>query len=315
VRALRDRRWDLAIDLQGLLKSAVLTYLSGARWRIGPHSGKEGSRFFYTHRPFLPPERLGVYAGDRYLEMLQLLNLGSSPLPPACGGAGGGNGPASVPRLPIARGPDNPQSAIRNPQSAIGPASVSYPLRLVLSAEDEAFADDFLAQQGITEEDLLISLCPAAAPTFFTKFWFPARWAAVADGLQAEWEARVLFHGAPHDLPLVESIVQQMTTPPVVATGQTTLLQAAALLRRSRLCVSVETGLQHFAVAVGTPVVVLLGPTVNTPPPPHVAVIKPYPCQPCARNPICRFQDGVGECLAAITVEDVLAACRRVVRG
>jgi heptosyltransferase-2 len=255
---------------------------------------------------------LGVYAGDRYLEMLQLLDLGVQTR----------NGPASVPRWPMAdgrwpifRGPDNPKSEIRNPKSEIGPASVSYPLRLVLSAEDEAFADDFLARQGITEEDLLISLCPAAAPTFFTKFWFPARWAAVADGLQAEWEARVLFHGAPHDLPLVESIVQQMTTPPVVATGQTTLLQAAALLRRSRLCVSVETGLQHFAVAVGTPVVVLLGPTVNTPPPPHVAVIKPYPCQPCARNPICRFQDGVGECLAAITVEDVLAACRRVVRG
>lgn len=268
VRTLRASRWDLAIDLQGLLKSAVLTYLSGARWRIGPHSGSEGSRFFYTHRAFLPPERWGVYAGERYCAMLE----------------------------------------------GLGWKGESPPLRLVWSSEEEAFADRFLSRHGVTSAHLLVSLCPAAAPKFFTKFWFPARWAAVADGLQREFGARVLFHGAPSDRPLVESIVRHMATPPIVATGQTTLLQAAALLQRSHLCVSMETGLQHFAVAVGTPVVVLLGPTVNTPPPPHVAVIHPYPCQPCARRPTCRFQDGVGECLAAITAEEVLQACRQALQ-
>lgn len=44
---LRARRFDLALDLQGLLKSGFLTYLSGARERIGLGS-REGSRLLMT---------------------------------------------------------------------------------------------------------------------------------------------------------------------------------------------------------------------------------------------------------------------------
>jgi heptosyltransferase-1 len=47
VRALRGRRFDLAIDLQGLLKSGVWARLSGARRRIGLGS-QEGSQWLMT---------------------------------------------------------------------------------------------------------------------------------------------------------------------------------------------------------------------------------------------------------------------------
>jgi heptosyltransferase-1 len=47
VRELRARRFDLAIDLQGLLKSGVWAWASGARERIGLGS-KEGSGIFMT---------------------------------------------------------------------------------------------------------------------------------------------------------------------------------------------------------------------------------------------------------------------------
>ncbi len=45
--ALRVRRFDVAIDAQGLLRSALVAFLSGARVRIGLGS-REGSRVFMT---------------------------------------------------------------------------------------------------------------------------------------------------------------------------------------------------------------------------------------------------------------------------
>jgi heptosyltransferase-1 len=48
VGELRRRQFDLAVDLQGLLKSGVLTYLSGAPVRVGLRS-KEASGALMTH--------------------------------------------------------------------------------------------------------------------------------------------------------------------------------------------------------------------------------------------------------------------------
>ncbi len=48
IRSLRRRKFDLAIDLQGLLRSGIITYLSGAPVRIGLGS-KEKSHLLMTH--------------------------------------------------------------------------------------------------------------------------------------------------------------------------------------------------------------------------------------------------------------------------
>jgi heptosyltransferase-1 len=48
VRDLRHREFDVAIDLQGLLRSGIMTFLSGAPVRIGVRS-KEGSGALMTH--------------------------------------------------------------------------------------------------------------------------------------------------------------------------------------------------------------------------------------------------------------------------
>jgi heptosyltransferase-1 len=47
VRSLRSKRFDMAIDAQGLLKSGIWAFVSGAGERIGIGS-KEGSRFLMT---------------------------------------------------------------------------------------------------------------------------------------------------------------------------------------------------------------------------------------------------------------------------
>lgn len=63
--ALRAERFDLAIDLQGLFRSAALARLSNAPMRVGFANGREGSPWFYTHRvPVVNPD---MHAVDRYL--------------------------------------------------------------------------------------------------------------------------------------------------------------------------------------------------------------------------------------------------------
>ncbi|NEX19374.1 glycosyltransferase family 9 protein [Thiorhodococcus mannitoliphagus] len=76
IRALRDnlraRDFDLAIDLQGLLKSGALTRLSGARERIGLGS-REGSQWLMTRR--LPRGGESKRIGSEYLFLAESLGL------------------------------------------------------------------------------------------------------------------------------------------------------------------------------------------------------------------------------------------------
>ena len=67
VQRLRSHRFDLVIDLQGLLRSGLLAWRTGSPVRIGFENAREGSPWFYTHRVPVPdPE---VHAVDRYLSV------------------------------------------------------------------------------------------------------------------------------------------------------------------------------------------------------------------------------------------------------
>jgi heptosyltransferase I len=65
IRALRSETWDLVIDLQGLLRSAAIGWLSGGRVRVGFANGREGSPWLYTRRVTVPTP--DMHAVDRYL--------------------------------------------------------------------------------------------------------------------------------------------------------------------------------------------------------------------------------------------------------
>ena len=77
-RALRAHRFDLALDMQGLLKSAWTSFLSGARHRIGYRRAGEGAFLLYTHR--LVSNRADAHAVDIYLEFAKLLGAPTDPL-------------------------------------------------------------------------------------------------------------------------------------------------------------------------------------------------------------------------------------------
>jgi len=80
---LRGQRFDAAIDLQGLLRSALVARASGARRVLGPSWAREGARFLYSDRLQVP--RPGeAHAVERYLRGIEAahLALGDAAPPP-----------------------------------------------------------------------------------------------------------------------------------------------------------------------------------------------------------------------------------------
>jgi lipopolysaccharide heptosyltransferase I len=72
---IRRRRFDLVIDLQGLLRTGLMAAVSGAARRVGLGTAREGAAWFYTDVVPVPdPGRL--HAVDRYWLVAQALGAG-----------------------------------------------------------------------------------------------------------------------------------------------------------------------------------------------------------------------------------------------
>ena len=69
-KGLKKEKFDLVIDLQGLLRSGIITKSTGAPVRIGFQEAREGSRFFYTHKVKGGKD---IHAVDRYLKIASVL--------------------------------------------------------------------------------------------------------------------------------------------------------------------------------------------------------------------------------------------------
>lgn len=76
IAEIHQGRYDLVVDLQGLLKSALMVICAGAQFRVGLAGAREGSRRALTHVVPLPAGPL--HAVDRYLEAAKC--LGAEPL-------------------------------------------------------------------------------------------------------------------------------------------------------------------------------------------------------------------------------------------
>jgi lipopolysaccharide heptosyltransferase I len=74
----RQRQFDLILDLQGLLRSGVMTAVSGAARRVGLSTAREGARWFYTD--VVPvADFQAIHAVDRYWLVAEALGAGAGP--------------------------------------------------------------------------------------------------------------------------------------------------------------------------------------------------------------------------------------------
>lgn len=171
----------------------------------------------------------------------------------------------------------------------------------------------WLASRGLADARLA-AIAPGAAHG--TKRWPLGHWQSLAERLAGSGGSglRLVVVGGPED----RGIAAQIGAPAVSAAGEFSLQETGALLARSAVLISGDTGVMHMATGVGTPVVALFGPTVQQfgffPYRARAEVLqRDMACRPCSAMGTARCPLGHHRCLVDIAPADVAAAVGRLV--
>lgn len=271
-RELRARRFDLAVDLQGLLKSALWAWASGARERIGLGS-REGSGRLMTR--VLRRQGDHPRIGSEYYALAAELGL---------------------PREPFEM------------TVSVGSAEEAFATRFKADLHPPPPATSLGGQ--VTEPVAAYAvICPFT--TRPQKHWLAERWSALAQRLTQEQGLRVVMLGGPGDVTAAPSILATAPHI-VSMVGQCTVRESAALIKHAALVIGVDTGLTHMGIAFGVPTVALFGstrPYLDTTRRNARVLYEPLACSPCRRRPTC---GGEFTCMRLHTVDAVNAATRQV---
>jgi heptosyltransferase-1 len=296
VRELRARQFDVAIDFQGLLRSALLVYASGARHRIATAGTREGSGRFYTIRL---PRPADLSSRQRCLDLLQPLGVCSM------------DRRMAVPfteadRSAAARMLAEAGAAPNAPYACLCPATTWANKHWSESAW--ARLADGLSARGLTP----VFLGARGDRPLIERILAHCRPAPTERG-----DAETDDSDAPRPPPAPRVPGSASPRPvgpsPVVLAGLTTLKQAAALLEAAAVGVAVDTGLLHIGVAVGARMVALCGPSYwpgfQDYASERVRIVrKPFECSPCLRRPTCPHTPDMEAytCMLALSPEEIL---------
>jgi heptosyltransferase I len=287
IAKLRAAQYDLVLDLQGQLRSAVFAFASGAPVRIGfdrpradvwealprkipqearKHAwqgAREGSWLAYTDH--IPVPTLDVHPVERYLGVGPMLGLDD------------------------------------------GAADFSFSIPQEASARIDALMDYY---------DIAKSRLVAMAPgtIWETKQWRREAFAEVARHLLQKRFAVTLI-GSERERAVCDEVAK-LAPGAINLAGETTLSELAALIFRTAICVTNDSGPMHLAVALGRPVVSVFGPTdpVWAGPYRHLdSVLRAeLPCSPCYLRELHRCNYG-HDCMKQVSAAAVIERVEGIV--
>jgi ADP-heptose:LPS heptosyltransferase len=176
-----------------------------------------------------------------------------------------------------------------------------------LQPRDRWAADGLLAALGLVGPLPLLALVHPGAQ-LASRRWPPERFAAVADALAARG-LTVLLTGTAAEQPLTRAVARAMHHRAHDLAGCTSLWTLGALVERSAVVVSNDTGIAHIAAALRRPsVVVASGSDVRRWAPAdrrlHPVLWHDLPCRPCAHADCPNGQ----ACALAVPVQSVTEA-------
>jgi len=190
-----------------------------------------------------------------------------------------------------------------------------------IGEEEREYATQWLHDNNITSDDVVIGVQVGTSPAQQWKQWRLDRYAEVCDKLIGDDGAKIMLLGSPNEAILAEYVKGKMKYTPIIATGGTTIKQAAAIVEKCHLLICNDSGLMHVAAAIGTPVVAIYGPTDYHRTAPygnkHIILRKDLPCSPCFRMSGTKEVESCKnrECFNLISVEDVLQAVASQLSG
>jgi predicted lipopolysaccharide heptosyltransferase III len=141
----------------------------------------------------------------------------------------------------------------------LGIENPSRAIQLQLPEETVAQADQLLRATNVAPD--FVCFHPGSARA--EKFWEPSRWAEAIDHCAAETGMTCIVTGghSAMERAQIAAIKSAAESTLIDLSGKTNLLTLAALVRKARLLVTVDSAPMHFAAAWETPQVVLFGPT------------------------------------------------------
>lgn len=175
-----------------------------------------------------------------------------------------------------------------------------------LSQESLERATALLRNHGAQDRPLFC-LCPGSVNSE-AKRWPADYFARLADLLGTHYGARVAFLGAKEERSLIDGIIAQTQDKGAVnLAGRTDLIGSMAVMSVSDMVVSNDTGSAHIAVAAGSTVLTVFGPTsagATAPFGPNAHILEGRArCAPC-RHFCCPLPEH--PCMRSIAPEDVL---------
>mgnify|MGYP001563031395 CR=1 FL=1 len=291
LKKIRTKGFDMTVDLTGGDRAAILSFLSGARYRLAADFGRKGfigKKYLYTHLAdvdkqkhmvlqnldvvrnfgittdntdvdFFIPEEAKMFV-RRIFEENNLSKSNNSPSPPfAKGGAGG----------------------VMDKVVHIHPTS----RWLFKCWKDEYMADviGWLIDNGVK-----VVVTSAPDEKEITK-------------------ARGILSLIPNPQSLIPNLID--------LSGKTTIKELAAISEASDLFIGVDSAPMHIAAAVGTPVIALFGPTGREWIPygeGNTVISKDMPCKPCKKG-MCEGIE-LRDCMTAIKPNDVKEAVNKILK-
>jgi ADP-heptose:LPS heptosyltransferase len=287
IRRIRRSRIDAALDFEFFARSsAILTYLSRAKRRVGLHAyNGEG-----PYRGDLMTHRLRF---NPYLHISQTFQIFVEAL----------NAPADkLPALNL----------------ATPPSVESVPTFRAEAGEVERVRQILLREMGGEELAPLVLLNANCSDLLPLRRWADENYVELARRLLAKYpELHIAFTGAPDEAAGVAPLLRQIDSPRCLSlAGKTTLRQLLVLYSFARVLVTNDSGPAHFAAITPVHVVALFGPET-----PELfgmrgdrghAMWSRLPCSPCVnvynnRRSACR--DNL--CLQRISADSVFeTVCR-----
>jgi len=272
VKTIRARRFDLAVLFQNAFEAALLSYLGGARLRIGYAEQCRG--FLLTHKLHHGPEHRNRHQVHDYLDIV-----------------------AECERICLG-------SDLRANYSSV-PA-------LIASARQKEAAVALLECFGVETGSRSLVAINAGATNSRAKCWPAERFAALADRLAKEMNAQIVLIGAPSELEYADNVISLMATNGVAdLTGKTSLVELIGLLDRCDLVVSNDTGPAHIAAALGRPTITIFGPTnefETAPPSSEILRAEGIECARCMLRD-CPIDH---RCMTRISADSVFDCARKI---
>jgi lipopolysaccharide heptosyltransferase II len=274
-REVRQNRYDVVFNLHGGTTSTFLTFVSGARHRVG-YADYQYS-FLLNHRS--PPATEFWHRDHTHSAEQQLALLGYVGVPVE----------------------DRPKSRL----TVIDAAVESVTRKLTAQAETRPSGSVFDTSSAFA------LIHPASL--FHTKQWASKNFAQVAEYLDQRGIDSVAV-ASKNECVCLDALARKSRAS-IVIFDDLSLPEIIALASRAKLFVGNDSGIAHIAAAVNTPTVVIFGssnrnhwrPWTDAP---NEIVFNEFECQPCPGYECKVF--GEPKCIQSVTAEQVFEAIDRV---